>query len=213
MADNSEKHVFVVDDDTCILEVVTVILEKAKIKCTCFQNADDCLSRLKAGSCDLLITDVRMPGKDGVELLKQTKRMVPWLPVLIITSYADIPLAVKVVKAGAADFIEKPLETESFLTVVRSAIRQNDLASIVRGKKLTKTEMIILRLILQSKSNKEIAQILHRSVRTIEVHRSHIMHKLDVDNVVDLVKRASDMRLSRENDQIERTKKSMQPDD
>ena len=204
MADNSEKHVFVVDDDTCILEVVTVILEKAKIKCTCFQNADDCLSRLKAGSCDLLITDVRMPGKDGVELLKQTKCIAPWLPVLIITSYADIPLAVEVVKAGAADFIEKPLETESFLTVVRSAIRQNDLASIVRGKKLTKTEMIILRLILQSKSNKEIAQILHRSVRTIEVHRSHIMHKLDVDNVVDLVKRASDMRLSRENDQIER---------
>ncbi len=197
MADNSEKHVFVVDDDTCILEVVTVILEKAKIKCTCFQDADDCLARLKTGSCDLLITDVRMPGKDGVELLKQTKRIAPWLPVLIITSYADIPLAVKVVKAGAADFIEKPLETESFLTVVRSAIRQNDLASIVRGKKLTKTEMIILRLILQSKSNKEIAQILHRSVRTIEVHRSHIMHKLDVDNVVDLVKRASDMRLSR----------------
>ena len=197
MVDNSEKHVFVVDDDTCILEVITVILEKAKIKCTCFQDADDCLARLKAGSCDLLITDVRMPGKDGVELLKQTKRMVPWLPVLIITSYADIPLAVKVVKAGAADFIEKPLETESFLTVVRSAIRQNDLASIVRGKKLTKTEMIILRLILQSKSNKEIAQILHRSIRTIEVHRSHIMHKLDVDNVVDLVKRASDMRLSR----------------
>ncbi len=197
MADNSEKHVFVVDDDTCILEVVTVILEKAKIKCTCFQDADDCLSQLKAGSCDLLITDVRMPGKDGVELLKQTKRIAPWLPVLIITSYADIPLAVKVVKAGAADFIEKPLETESFLTVVRSAIRQNDLASIVRGKKLTKTEMIILRLVLQSKSNKEIAQILHRSVRTIEVHRSHIMHKLHVDNVVDLVKRASDMRLSR----------------
>ena len=197
MADNSEKHVFVVDDDTCILEVVTVILEKAKIKCTCFQNADDCLSRLKAGNCDLLITDVRMPGKDGVELLKQTKRIAPWLPVLIITSYADIPLAVEVVKAGAADFIEKPLEAVSFLTVVSSAIKQNDLASIVRGKKLTKTEMIILRLILQSKSNKEIAQILHRSIRTIEVHRSHIMHKLDVDNVVDLVRRASDMRLSR----------------
>lgn len=204
MADNSEKHVFVVDDDTCILEVITVILEKAKIKCTCFHDADDCLAWLKAGSCDLLITDVRMPGKDGVELLKQTKRIVPWLPVLIITSYADIPLAVEVVKAGAADFIEKPLETESFLTVVRSAIRQNELASIVRGKKLTKTEMIVLRLILQSKSNKAIAQILHRSVRTVEVHRSHIMHKLDVDNVVDLVNRASDMRLSSENDQIER---------
>ena len=198
MADDSGKHVFVVDDDACILGVVKVVLEKAKIKCTCFPDADDCLAQLKAGSCDLLITDVRMPGKKGIELLKQTKRIAPWLPVLIITSYADIPLAVKVVKAGAADFMEKPLEAESFLTVVHAAIKQNELANIVRGKKLTKTEMIILRLILQSKSNKEIAQILHRSVRTVEVHRSHIMHKLDVDNVVDLVKRAADMRLSRE---------------
>ena len=87
------------------------------------------------------------------------------------------------------------MEWDSFLELVRSIVEQNDLSNLLKGKSLTKKEMIILRLILQDKSNKEIAQILHRSVRTVEVHRSHIMHKLDVDSVIDLVKRATVMGL------------------
>ena len=111
----------------------------------------------------------------------------------MMTSYADIPMSVEAVKAGAFNFIENPLDGQMLLDVVETALRESDLTNILRGKLLTKTEAVILNLILQWRSNKGIAHILHRSVRTIEDHRNHIMRKLDVDNVVDLVKRATAM--------------------
>jgi FixJ family two-component response regulator len=192
---DSKLRVFAVDDEPGMLEIISVILESGGFACTCFANADDCLDQLGVRSCDLLITDVKMPGKDGIELLLEAKHIVPWLPVLVMTSYGNIPMAVKAIKAGALDFIEKPLDPETFLTVVDSALKQDVLADLLRDKPLTRMETVVLRLIWQGKSNKEIAHILSRSVRTIEVHRSHIMHKLDVDNIVELVKRAAAMGL------------------
>ena len=191
----SKMHIFVVDDDRCILDSIAVFLKKTGFECTCFDNANDCLEHLRQQDCNLLITDIRMPDKNGMQLLIEVKHIVPWLPVMVMTSYGDIPLAVEAVKKGAVDFIEKPLEWESFLTLVRIIVEQNDLSNLFKGKPLSKTEKNILRLILQSKTNKEIAYILCRSVRTVEVHRSHIMHKLDVDSIVDLVKRATAMDL------------------
>ena len=195
MTSNLKAHIFVVDDNPSMLEVVSLILKSRKFDCTCFTNASDCIQQLRIRKCHLLITDVRMPGKDGMDLLADAKRIAPWLPVLVMTSYGSIPMSVQAVKTGAFDFIEKPLEIETFLTAVDSALRQNDLTDSVIGKALTKTEKIVLCLILQGRSNRKIAQILHRSIRTVEEHRSHIMHKLDVDNVVDLVKRAAAMGL------------------
>lgn len=193
MAKKHKAHIYVVDDDSCIRDLVSLTLEGMGYECTCFEDADRCIDELRAGRCDLLITDVRMPGKGGIELLVEVKRMLPWLPVLVMTSYAEIPISVQAVKAGAFDFIEKPLDGQMLLAAVESALRENDLSNIMRGKLLTKTEAVILNLILQGRSNKGIAHILHRSVRTIEDHRNHIMRKLDVDNVVDLVKRATAM--------------------
>ncbi len=195
MTGNFKAHIFVVDDDRDTLDVVSLILDRAKFECTCFTDADDCLRRLDRRSCDLLITDVKMQGKDGIELLTEAKRIVPWLPVLVMTAYGDIPLAVKAVKTGAMDFIEKPLDPQTLVTIIELELKRQSLTDLLRGKPLTKTEKIILRLILQDKSNKEIAHILHRSVRTVEVHRSHIMSKLNVNSVVELVKRAAAMGL------------------
>ena len=131
---------------------------------------------------------------DGLELLKHTKeKLAPWLPVIVMTSYADIPMAVQAVKAGAFELIEKPFEIDDFLEIVELALRENELNDELVGKPLTKTENVVLRLILQGRSNKGIAYKLQRSERTVEVHRSHIMRKLDVDNIVDLVKKATAM--------------------
>jgi len=140
-----------------------------------------------------------MPVKDGIELLIEARSIFPWLPVLIITSYADVPLAVKALKAGATDFAEKPLDWDRFLATVQSILSEADISDALVGKPLTRTETIVLRLILEGRSNKEIAHILSRSTRTIEVHRSNIMHKLNVDNVVELVKRAAGIDLGRTN--------------
>jgi FixJ family two-component response regulator len=188
-------HIFFVDDEPAVCRSVSQTLRRCGYKVNCFPNADQCLQRLQIQSCDLLITDVRMPGTDGIELVRKAKCVAPWLPILVITGYGDIPMAMRAVKAGAMEFIEKPLQKQSFLEAVQAAIKQQDLSNLLKGKSLTEKEVAVLRLILQGNSNKEIAQILHRSIRTIEDHRRHIMRKLNVDSVVDLVKRAAVMGL------------------
>jgi FixJ family two-component response regulator len=195
MTKNPKPHIFLVDDNPKIGEVVSEMLGELGFKVSCFTCATDCLTQLRLQKCDLLIADVKMPEMGGIELLIEAKRITPWLPVLIITGYPDIPLAVKAVKAGAVDFIEKPLSKKNFLQKIKSILKQSTITNSSVKKPLTESEMKVLKLILSGKSNTEIAYLLYRSVRTIEVHRNRLMHKLDVDNVVDLVKRAAMMGL------------------
>ncbi len=190
-----DRHIFFVDDEPKVREVIGETLEQLGSKVSCFASAKDCLEQLELQKCDLLITDIKMPGISGIELLTEAKSIAPWLPVLVVTGYGDIPMAVTAVKAGAVDFIEKPLETETFLRKVKSLMKRNPILDFMKDKPLTKSEVRILKLVIEGKSSKEISNILHRSVRTIEVHRARIMHKLGVDNLVDLVKRAAVMGL------------------
>lgn len=195
MAKTRERHVFFLDDEPEVRDIVKETLEEAGIKVTCFAHPTECLTELYSQKCDLLITDLRMPEKDGLELLADVKHTAPWVPVLMITGYGDVPTAVKAIKGGAVDFIEKPLGKRLFLRKIRSILQENMPARRNAGKPLTKTEMSVLRLVIAGKSNKEIADQLHRSVRTIEVHRAHVMHKLGVDNMIDLIKISAAMGL------------------
>lgn len=166
-------------------------------KVSCFARAIDCIEQLRSQTCDLLITDFKMPKMDGMELLTEAKRLAPWLPVLLVTGFGDIPLAVKAVKAGAADFVEKPLDRESFLRKVKSILQQNTCSDSLRGKPLTKTQMKVLKLVIDGKSSRQIAALLQRSVRTVEDHRRHIMRKLGVTNAMGLVRVSAQMDLVR----------------
>jgi FixJ family two-component response regulator len=197
MTGKGKRRIFLVDDDPCILATAKIMLENARYDCQTFTSADQCLAELNPRNCDLLVTDVQMPGTGGLELLGIIKKMAPWIPVIVITSYADISMAVQAVKNGAFDFVEKPLEVEKFLDLIDVAMKLNELDDSTVGKPLTKTEKIVLKLILDGMSNRGIAYTLHRSERTIEVHRSHIMRKLNVDNVVDLVKRAASLNFDK----------------
>jgi two-component system response regulator FixJ len=185
------RHIFFVDDEPKVREVVGETLEQLGSKVSCFANASDCLEQLETQRCDLLITDIKMPGMNGIELLTEVKSIAPWLPVLVVTGFGDIPTAVTAVKAGAVDFIEKPLETETFLKKVKYLMKRYPVHDFMKDEPLTKSEVKILKLVVEGKSSKEISYIFHRSVRTIEVHRARIMHKLEVDNLIDLVKRAA----------------------
>jgi two-component system response regulator FixJ len=195
MTEQLLKHIFFVDDEPKVREVICDTLEQLDVKVSCFASGTECLAQMQSIRCDLLITDLRMPGMDGLELMKNAKNIIPWLPVLVITGYGDIPLAVKTVKSGAADFIEKPLEKDSFLNKVKSILEKYSFAGKYLLRPLTKSESQIFRHVIEGKSNREIAELLHRSVRTIEVHRSRIMKKFGVDNMVELVKRATIMGL------------------
>jgi len=195
MTDIAEQHIFFLDDEPAIREVVRETLEDSDFKVSCFGSPTECLVRLRSQKCHLLITDLKMPEKDGIELLADVKHLAPWVPVLMITGYGDIPTAVKAMKAGAVDFIEKPLDKKNFVRKIRSVLKKSVSAHPDLGDSLTRNEAKILQFIVNGKGNKEIANLLHRSARTVEVHRAHLMHKLGVDNLVDLVKRVASMGL------------------
>jgi FixJ family two-component response regulator len=184
-----------VDDEPRVCSTVSKTLERVGLDVRCFQCAADCLTHLTQELCDLLITDVRMPGQDGMELLREVKERHPWLPVVVVTGYGDVPTAVRAMKAGAADFIEKPLDRDTFLQAVQSVLLRGPGRAATEECDLTRTEMRILYLILDGKNNREIAAALHRSPRTIEVHRGHVMQKLGVGNIIELLRRAVDLGL------------------
>ena len=191
MTIDDHQHIFFVDDEPSVCDAMSEALEQTGSKVTSFNCAKKCLEKLNSRRCDLLIADLKMPEMDGIELLIEAKRLKPWLPVLIISGYGDVPKAVRAMQEGAVDFLEKPIETETFLQKVKSVLQQNRDFNNFMNKSLTKMEMKVLKLIVLGNSSKEIAYLLKRSRRTIETHRSNAMKKLGVDNVVDLIKRAS----------------------
>ena len=186
-----QYDVFFVDDDAGIRELISEELERVGCKVSCFANGADCLEQLGKQNCNLLITDVKMPGMDGMTLLSRARRVAPWVSVMVITGFGDIPMSVRALKLGAVDFIEKPLDRKAFLHKVKTILRQDDFIDTPAGQILTKTEKKILKLVLEGKSNKEMAYRLDRTERTVERHRSDIMHKFGVDNIIDLVKKAA----------------------
>lgn len=137
-----------------------------------------------------------MPVMDGLKLLEQAKRIRPQLPVLVITGYGDIPMAVKAIKIGAAEFIEKPLNESTFLPAVEAALKKGLFENRLIAKPLTKAETQILRQIAEGKTNKEIAFKMCRSIRTIENHRYRLMRKLNAQSTADLTKKAINMGLT-----------------
>ncbi len=188
-------RVVFVDDEPNVCSAVHKTLKRAGADVHCFSCAQDCLRHLATAWCDLLITDVRMPGQDGMDLLAEVKERLPWIPVLVVTGYADVPLAVQAVKAGAAEFVEKPLDRDTFLQTVQRLIERNTRPAAFLEESLTQAERRILYHVLDGRNNREIAAALHRSPRTIEVHRRHVMQKLGAANIIELLQRAADLGL------------------
>jgi len=174
---------------------VSTTLKQTGYKVSCFSSAANCVEQLSKQDCDLLITDLKMPYMDGLTLLEETRRVAPWVSTMVVTGYGDIPTAVEAIKLGAVDFVEKPLNKEVFLRKVRSALNQDNFVNSPAGKALTKTEKKVLKLVLEGKGNKDIVYRLKLAERTVKLHRSNIMRKLGVDNLVDLVKQAAKMGL------------------
>lgn len=182
-----KRKIFFVDDEKQLRVEVGDIFKKTDFEISFFKCGSDCLKKLRSRSCDLLITDIKILGMEGVDFLREVKKLAPWLPVLIVTNYGDISTAVECIKAGAVDFIEKPFDKESLLQNIKS-ILQNQSRYEFAEKTLTRSEKRIIKMVLEGKSSKEIAFLLNRSKRTVDAHRANIMHKLGVSNLVDLFK-------------------------
>lgn len=183
--------IFFVDDEAGIRKIVRLTLEE-ELPCyvTCFDNAINCLEALKDEQrrCSLLITDIKMPEMDGLTLLTKVRQLRPLLPILIITGHGDVPMAIKALKTGALDFIEKPLDESILLPAVETALKRSANTENMSGKPLTNSELRILQLIAEGKSNSEMAAFLHRSIRTVERQRYQLMRKLNVSSPAELTK-------------------------
>ncbi len=194
---SADRTVFVVDDDEAALDSLLMLLRSERLNPRGFSSASEFLAALTPDARGCVISDVRMPGMDGVELLKTLKGMRSILPVIVITGHADVTVAVQAMKAGAADFIEKPFESELILRLVRACLEDNDDAVDANAQRhriqrrldsLTARERQVLDLIIQGASNKVIAANLAISPRTVEIYRANVMSKMRADSLSDLVR-------------------------
>jgi two-component system response regulator FixJ len=192
----SDEHVFIVDDDADIRDSLQLLLEVAGFKVRNFTSAKLFLAD-DSSKHGCLIADIRMPDMSGLELQEEVARRHLDLPVIIMTGHGDVPLAVRAMKAGAVDFLEKPFDEEKMLTSVRRALEigskaRSRVAEAKAAKNLlaslTPRERGVLDKLVQGRSNKVVAYELGISPRTVEIHRAHIMGKMEASSLSDLVR-------------------------
>ena len=182
------RTIAVVDDEPTVLKAISQSLASLDCSVSTFVTPLACLETIREKPFDVLISDINMPGMDGIALLKELKQIRPLMPVVLITGYGDIPLAVRAVKEGAFDFLEKPLDEQTFIPVIESALNEASASYTYEGENISEAEAKVLRLVAAGKSNKEIAYLLDRSIRTVENHRHRLMKKLKANSTADLVK-------------------------
>lgn len=194
-----EPCVYVIDDDRLVRESLEWLLESVNLQTHLYENGQDFLSEFSPGLPGCVVLDVRMPGLNGMELHQSLKHIDPYFPVIIVTGHADVPLAIRAMKEGAFDFIEKPYNDQHMLERIQLAIHHyDDLqkhqeradALTNRFDKLSKREAQVLGGVLQSQPNKIIADDLCISIKTVEVHRANLMSKLNVKTITELVRLA-----------------------
>jgi two-component system, LuxR family, response regulator FixJ len=193
----SGRTVFVVDDDEAALHSLCLLLKINGLPARGFLSAAEFLASVQPEARGCVITDLRMPEIDGVQLIRALKSMGSALPVIVITGHADISTAVDAMKAGAADFVEKPYESELILRLVRASLELNEGAldaqaarARVRARMetLTARERQVLELVVAGASNKMIASSLGISPRTVEIYRASVMSKMRADSLSELVR-------------------------
>jgi two-component system, LuxR family, response regulator FixJ len=193
----SDAVVHLIDDDDGVRHAVSFLLTTMGFAARVYPSAVAFLDALPSVQPGCIVTDVRMPGMDGLALQRELKARGIRLPVVVITGHADVPLAVEAMKAGAVDFIEKPFSDESLLTAIQGAVdryaqdyrREDEVAAIkTRLDSLSPRECEVLEGLIAGLPNKTIAYDLKISPRTVEVHRANLMTRMGAHSVADLLR-------------------------
>lgn len=191
-----QPRVFVVDDDAAMRDSIACLLESENLSCRMFSDAGSFLEFCDRQQQGCILLDIRMPGMSGMELLENLKANGIQLPVIFITGHGDVPLAVRALKLGAFDFLQKPFSASELLERVHAALdlmlerrqksrKQDSLRSNFDA--LTKREREVMELVVAGNLNKVIGMKLGISSRTVDIHRANIMRKLNVRTVAELV--------------------------
>ena len=193
---SNDAIVFIVDDDEAVRQSTAWLIESIGLKVTTFTCADEFLENYNNES-GCIVMDVRMPGMSGLEAQEEMNNRGIGLPLIFITGHGDVPMAVRALKRGAFDFIEKPFNDQLLLDAVQRGLKQNTEAreSYVQNESinkrissLTPREHEVMMRVTEGKPNKVIAHELNVSIKTVEVHRARMMEKMEASSVAELVK-------------------------
>ncbi len=195
--------VYIIDDDEAVRDSLSWLMKSADIQTQTFPSAKSFLDACNDRLSGCLLLDIRMPGMSGLELQAELNQRGCHMPVIVISGHADVPMAVRALKAGAFDFIEKPFNDDTLLALVQSALHQESQlrqslaeqdALQARMKLLTPREQEVLDRVVDGASNKQIGIELGVSQKTVEVHRARVMEKLEADSLSHLVRMVVSLR-------------------
>lgn len=201
----SPVEVYVVDDDDAVRHSLCWLIESADHVATGFSSAEEMLAAFHPTGPCCVVTDVRMPGIDGILLLSQITDRHHLVPVVVITAHGDIKMAVAAMKNGAFDFVEKPFDENALLSVIERAIEESvqrhsrqaqNSDGWNRLDRLTPREHQVLDRLVDGQSNRMVSEQLNISEKTVEAHRAHIMEKMEATSFADLVSQVVKFRLS-----------------
>ena len=193
----NEPIVHVVDDDPAVRDSLAFLLDTADLVSRTYESAADLLAQAGTLAPGCIVTDVRMPDMNGLEMVRRLSEMGVRHPVIVMTGHADVPLAIEAVRAGVKDFIEKPFDDEALLASIRSALAEQadaagresqDAEVLERLASLSTRERQVLDGLVAGRANKVIAYDLEISPRTVEVYRANVMTKMQARSLSELVR-------------------------
>lgn len=194
---DASRTVYIVDDDAAIRDALKTLMEVSGLSCHCFESAEAFVEQLQPDDMGCLLLDVRMPGMSGVELQQYLIDHKFDLPIVVISGHADVPMAVTMMRKGAIDFFEKPFRNEKLVERIRECLHRiedkrdsSDRIKQIRShlERLTRREREVLDGVVAGKASKVIADELGISVKTVDVHRSRIMDKMEVRSIAELIR-------------------------
>jgi two-component system response regulator FixJ len=197
MSPPAQQTVFIVDDEAAIRKSLKLLIEMLGVSVRTFPSAAGYLDAYQPGDAGCLILDLRMPWMNGLELQQELIRRGFDMPAIVLTGFGDVPSAIRALKSGAFEFLEKPVDDDVLIDHVRRALaldaqrrRQRSEHDTVRERieRLTPREREVLGLVVEGLSSKEIGHKLRVSCKTVEAHRARIMKKMETESVVDLVR-------------------------
>ncbi len=201
----NEAVVHVIDDDAAARDALAFLLDCSEIPTRTYESARQFLASLDLLERGCIITDVRMPEMNGLELVDRLKALGVTTPVIVITGHADVPMAIQAMHSGVADFIEKPFSDEAILTAVRTALASQETRGVLEVERdsvrekialLSGREREVMDRLVEGKANKMIAFELSISARTVEVYRANVMTKLQARTLSELVRMVMVARLT-----------------
>ncbi len=199
----SDPIIFVVDDDEAVRLSTEMLIRSMGLRAESFDSAAEFLEDFDPQQPGCVILDIRMPGMSGLELQEHLNALGATIPVIFVTGHGDVPMAVKAMKAGAVDFLQKPFRDQELIDRVHAALdrdSENRELSAARARiqaridTLTSREIEVMEKVVDGRANKQIASELGLSPRTVEIHRARVMSKMRADSLPDLVRKVLQSR-------------------